>query len=279
MKFNHYTIAALPQLSWDGALPCTLAELLEEFDMQLEPLRDGINRILLLDDIRNMELLLKSKLDTDDAPKGNTEDGRIDFYRAGITKPEELELFIDDPKHNTPDFVYPEFVEDFFDTWKTNEERYARIEELYVGYYRMMSEDKNAFLARYGTNMMIMSTIISAVRMMKSGTDLDKNLKGDADAVKMILENRNNADLGLKGYFPEVAEIVALFDKSKTPLEVEKELDRIRFSLLDEVGQEKPFADHIIYGYIIGFQLKDRWTTQNDEAGMRILENIIKGNY
>ena len=143
----------------------------------------------------------------------------------------------------------------------------------------MMSEDKNAFLARYGTNMMIMSTIISAVRMMKSGADLDKNLKGDADAVKMILENRNNADLGLKGYFPEVTEIVALFDKNKTPLEVEKELDRIRFSLLDEVGQEKPFADHIIYGYIIGFQLKDRWTTQNDEAGMRILENIIKGNY
>lgn len=279
MKFNHYTIAALPHLTWDSDLPCTLAELLEEFDMQLEPLREGISRILLLDDLRNMELLLKSKLDADDAPKGNTEEGKIDFYRAGITKPEELELFIDDPKHNTPDFVYPEFVEDFFETWKTNEERYAHIEELYVSYYRMMSENKNAFLARYGTNMMIMSTIISAIRMMKSGSDLDKNLKGDADAVKMILENRNNADLGLKGYFPEVAEIVALFDKNKTPLEVEKELDRIRFSLLDEVGQEKPFADHIIYGYIIGFQLKDRWTTQNDEAGMRILENIIKGNY
>jgi len=275
MKFNHYTIAALPHLSWDSDLPCTLAELLEEFDMQLEPLREGICSILLLDDLRNMELLIKSKA----GAGGNTADGKTDFYRAGITKPEELELFVDDPKHNTPDFVYPEFVEDFFETWKTNEERASHIEELYTGYYAWMESSKNAFLARYGTNMMIMSTIISAVRMMKSGSDLDKNLKGDADAVKMILENRNNADLGLKGYFPEVAEIVALFDKSKTPLEVERELDRIRFALLDEVGQEKPFADHIIYGYIIGFQLKDRWTTQNDEAGMQILENIIKGNY
>lgn len=275
MKFNHYTIAALPHLSWDSDLPCTLAELLEEFDMQLEPLREGICSILLLDDLRNMELLIKSRA----GAGGNTADGKTDFYRAGITKPEELELFVDDPKHNTPDFVYPEFVEDFFETWKTNEERASHIEELYTGYYAWMESSKNAFLARYGTNMMIMSTIISALRMMKSGSDLDKNLKGDPDAVKMILENRNNADLGLKGYFPEVAEIVTLFDKSKTPLEVERELDRIRFALLDEVGHDKPFADHIIYGYIIGFQLKDRWTTQNDEAGMQILENIIKGNY
>lgn len=275
MKFNHYTIAALTHLSWDSDLPCTLAELLEEFDMQLEPLREGICSILLLDDLRNMELLIKSRA----GAGGNTADGKTDFYRAGITKPEELELFVDDPKHNTPDFVYPEFVEDFFETWKTNEERASHIEELYTGYYAWMESSKNAFLARYGTNMMIMSTIISALRMMKSGSDLDKNLKGDPDAVKMILENRNNADLGLKGYFPEVAEIVTLFDKSKTPLEVERELDRIRFALLDEVGHDKPFADHIIYGYIIGFQLKDRWTTQNDEAGMQILENIIKGNY
>ena len=230
MKFNHYTIAALPHLSWDSDLPCTLAELLEEFDMQLEPLREGICSILLLDDLRNMELLIKSRA----GAGGNTADGKTDFYRAGITKPEELELFVDDPKHNTPDFVYPEFVEDFFETWKTNEERASHIEELYTGYYAWMESSKNAFLARYGTNMMIMSTIISALRMMKSGSDLDKNLKGDADAVKMILENRNNADLGLKGYFPEVAEIVALFDKSKTPLEVERELDRIRFALLDD---------------------------------------------
>ena len=127
--------------------------------------------------------------------------------------------------------------------------------------------------------MLTLCTVISAIRMMKSGADLDKNLKGDGDAVKIILENRNNADLGLKGYFPEVVDVVALFDKSKTPDEVEKELDKIRFALLEEVGQEKPFADHIIYGYIIGFQLKDRWMTQSDEAGMEILENIIKGNY
>ena len=271
MKFNHYTIAALPQLTWDGDLPCTLADLLEEFDMQLEPLREGIRSILLLDDIRNIELIIKSRLAAEEGKE-------IDFFRAGMTKPEELELFVDDPRHNAPD-GYPEFIEDFFESAKTNEERNAKIEELYTGYYTWMSTNKNPFLARYGANMMTVYTIVSALRMLKNGADLDKHLKGDTDAVKLILENRNNADLGLKGYFPEVTEIAALFDKEKTPDEVEKELDRIRFNLLEETGQEKPFADHIIYGYIIGFQMKDRWMTQSDEAGMKILENIINGNY
>ena len=271
MKFNHYTIAALPPMTWDSDLPCTLAELLEEFDMQLEPLKEGIRAILLLDDIRNMELIIRAKL-------GKNEEKETGFFRAGITKPEELELFVEDPRRNAPD-SYPEFIEDFFETWKTNEERNAKIEELYTGYYTWMKENKNSFLARYGANMMTVYTVVSAFRMLKNSTDLDKNPKGDPDAVKLILENRNNADLGLKGYFPEVAEIAALFDKEKTPDEVERELDRIRFNLLEEVGQEKPFADHIIYGYIIGFQMKDRWMTQSDEAGMQILENIINGNY
>ena len=274
MKFNHYTIAALPNLTWDSELPCTLAELLEEFDMQLEPLKDGISRILLLDDLRNMELLIKSKLDSSE----EADPARIDFYRAGLTKPEEIGLFIEDPRRNAPD-CYPEFIEDFLEERKTNEERYANFEELYISYYTWIAGSKNGFLARYGENMLTLCTVISALRMMKSGADLDKKLKGDPDAVKLILENRNNADLGLRSYFPEVVDVAALFDKSKTPDEVERELDRIRFALLDEVGQEKPFADHIIYGYIIGFQLKDRWMTQNDEAGMEILENIIKGNY
>jgi len=190
MKFNHYTIAALPQLTWDGDLPCSLADLLEEFDMQLEPLRDGIRSILLLDDIRNIELIIKSRL--------AAEEGKvIDFFRAGMTKPEELELFVDDPRHNAPD-GYPEFIEDFFESAKTNEERNAKIEELYTGYYTWMSASKNPFLARYGANMMTVYTVVSALRMLKNGTDLDKHLKGDSDAVKLILETGTTQTSGLK---------------------------------------------------------------------------------
>ena len=81
-NFNHYTIAALPDMKWDSELPGTVFDFLEEFKVQLEPLRDGISDILLLNDVKNLELILKSRLDCPEEFLGNRDDGVIDFYKA-----------------------------------------------------------------------------------------------------------------------------------------------------------------------------------------------------
>ena len=114
---------------------------------------------------------------------------------------------------------------------------------------------------------------------MRRGLDLETHLKGDSFIVNTILENRNSSDLGLKHIFPEVSEVIALFDRARDPLEAERDLDRIRFELMEQVGRESPFADHIIYSYIIGFQVRNRWNTLDDDKGNKVLENIMKDNY
>ena len=68
---------------------------------------------------------------------------------------------------------------------------------------------------------------------------------------------------------------MALLDKE--PRELEHDLDRIRFELMKQVGQETPFADHIIYAYIIGLQVRNRWNTLDKAKGELILDNIITG--
>ena len=57
----------------------------------------------------------------------------------------------------------------------------------------------------------------------------------------------------LKNHFPKY-EVIALFDRDRDPIEVERSW-MIRFDLMEEVGR-RPFADHIIYSYIIGFRFK-----------------------
>ncbi len=279
MKFNYYTIGALPKLTWDSELPCTISEFIEEYRVQLEPLMDGVSDILLLNDVKNLELILKARIEKDEKFRGNKDDGKIDYYKARVVEPEELESFLEEPFINRPDENYPEFMIEYFLKYKTDEERIHHIEELYIDYFRYMQTRKNGFLRYYGRIATTIRTVLSAMRIMRRGLDLDKNLKGDPFIVQTILENRNNADLGLKNYFPEVAEVIALFDRDRDPIEVEKDLDRIRFELMEEVGRETPFADHIIYSYIIGFQVRNRWNSLNDEKGLQILENIIEGNY
>ncbi|HQI04401.1 MAG TPA: DUF2764 family protein [bacterium] len=279
MKFNYYTIGALPKLTWDSELPCTISEFIEEYRVQLEPLMDGVSDILLLNDVKNLELILKARIEKDEKFRGNKDDGKIDYYKARVVEPEELESFLEEPFINRPDENYPEFMIEYFLKYKTDEERIHHIEELYIDYFRYMQTRKNGFLRYYGRIATTIRTVLSAMRIMRRGLDLDKNLKGDPFVVQTILENRNNADLGLKNHFPKVAEVIALFDRDRDPIEVEKDLDRIRFELMEEVGRETPFADHIIYSYIIGFQVRNRWNSLNDEKGLQILENIIEGNY
>ena len=279
MKFNHYTIASFPTLTWESELPCTLSEFIEEYYVQLEPLMDGISDILLLNDVKNLELILKQRVEADENLKGNLEKGKIDFYRARVVEPEELEEFMEEPFINRPDDNYPEFMLDYFMEYKSDEERFRHIEELYINYFRYLQTRKNGFVRYYGRIATTIRTVITAMRIMKSGMDLEKNLRGDPFIVQTILENRNNADLGLKSILPEVPEIIALFDKERDPIEVEKDLDRIRFTLMEEVGKETPFADHIIYSYLIGFMLRNRWNSLDNARGEKILNNTVEGNY
>jgi len=278
-NFNHYTIAALPDLKWDSELPGTVFDFLEDFKVQLEPLRDGISDILLLNDVKNIELILKSRLDIPEKFIGNKEDGKIDFYNARVVEPDDLELFLEDPFVNRPHDNYPDFMVDYFLNNKSDEDRYKNIEALYIDYFRYMQTRENGFLRYYGRIAATIRTVMAAKRLMRRGMELEGNLKGDRFIVSTILENKNSSDLGLKHIFPEVAEVIALFDRARDPLEAERDLDRIRFELMEQVGRESPFANHIIYSYIIGFQVRNRWNTLNDDKGKEILDNIIKGNY
>jgi hypothetical protein len=278
-NFNYYTIGALPELSWDSELPGTVFDFLEEFKVQLEPLKDGISDILLLNDVKNIELILKSRLDIPEKFIGNKDDGEIDFFKARVVEPEELELFLVDPFVNRPDDNYPEFMIDYFLNYKSDVDRHANIQELYINYFNYMQTRKNGFLRYYGRIASTIRTIMVAKRAMRRGLDLETHLKGDPFIVNTILENKNSSDLGLKYIFPEVSEVIALFDRAKDPLEAEHDLDRIRFELMSQVGRESPFANHIIYSYIIGFQVRNRWNTLDDGRGKAILENIIEGNY
>jgi len=278
-NFNYYTIGALPELRWDSELPGTVFDFLEEFKVQLEPLRDGISDILLLNDVKNIELILKSRLDIPEKFIGNKDGGKIDFYNARVVEPDELELFLEDPFVNRPHDNYPEFMVDYFLNYKSDADRHANIQALYINYFNYMQSRENGFLRYYGRLATTIRTVMAAKRIMRRGMDLELNLKGDPFIVSTILENKNSSDLGLKHIFPEVSEVIALFDRARDPLEAEHDLDRIRFELMEQVGKESPFANHIIYAYIIGFQIRNRWNTLDDGRGKKILENIIEGNY
>ena len=212
-NFNHYTIAALPELRWDSELPGTVFEFLEDFKVPLETLRDGISDILLLNDVKNLELILKSRLGCPEQFVGNRDGGEIDFYNARVVEPDELELFLEDPFVNRPHDNYPDFMIDYFLNYKSDEDRHKNIEELYIAYFNYMQTRENGFLRYYGRIAATIRTVMAAKRIMRRGLDLEKYLKGDPFIVHTILENKSSSDLGLKNIFPCLKLLLFLIER------------------------------------------------------------------
>ncbi len=274
MNFNHYLVGALPKLTWDSDLPGTLEKFLDDNWPQLESLMDPLKDLLLQNDIYNIEMVLRSKL-----PKlqvvADMEPEKPELYSPRYIEWDEIEKFLEDPFANSPDENFPEFMMDYFLNIRDNAERYRNIENLYIAYFGYLQSRESGFLRYYGRVATTIRTVLAAERIRRQGLPLEEHLKGDWSTVQLILENRSSSDLGLKSVFPEIADIIQLFHKS--PIDLEHDLDRIRFKLMEEVGQETPFGDHVILSYIIGFQVRDIWNTLNKERGSKILDMIVNG--
>ena len=265
MSYNNFVVGWLPEISWDSPQPETMAEFLEANSNIFEPYSEGITKILLHNEIMNAELLLSERISGN--PAG-------DFFTPSIMTRPEFERFLDNPVIFQPDH-FPQFMTDFFEEFKEDSDRYANIEELYVRYFAYLHADEIPFFRYYGRIAGIFRTAIAAYRLIKLSLPLEGNLKGDPDIVKTIIENRTSPDLGLKSEIYEITEIIDMFNLE--PAELEKRFDRVHFDLVGNVGQESPFGEHIIYNYLIGLFVKDRWNYLNEEKGRKFLDDIIKG--
>lgn len=274
MNFNHYLVGALPKLTWDSPLPSTLEKFLDDNWYQLESLMDPLKDILLQNDLYNIEMVLRSQLPKSKAAPA-MEPKPIEIYKPNYLEVEDIVKFLQDPFHNLPDDNFPEFILDYFLKYRTPQERVDHLEDLFIDYFVYLQTRERRFIRYYGRIATVIRTVLAAQRILQLGLNLEEHLKGDPYIVQTILENRASSDLGLKSIFPEIVDIINLF--TFEPVELEHELDRIRFKLMEEVGRESPFGDHIILSYIIGFQVRDIWNTLNKERGDLMLAHVMKG--
>lgn len=279
MRFNHFTIAALPELNWTTEPMLSLTALLEDFQYPLEPLTREINDLFLLNDIRNLEILVRSQLNLEEKYRGNREDGTIDYFEPQRIAPRELENLLQDPAENHPYEPFPEFITEYLLIYLTPEDRFSHIEELYIGYMRYLQQSSNAFIRYYGRIASAMRSVSMYSRLMRKGLDPEKHLRGEPEIVETILAHRGIPDLGLREVFPEVFELISFFEKERHPMEFEEEITRLRFRLMEETGKEAPFGDHVILAYLMAYQIRKDWLALDKIYGLKVVNNILEDKY
>jgi hypothetical protein len=69
--------------------------------------------------------------------------------------------------------------------------------------------------------------------------------------------------------------VEAAFD-APTPLERERALDQLRWTLLDELAGPNPFSTSHIFAYAIKLQIAARWASMNRQKGEDKIRNSIE---
>ncbi|MBN2693552.1 DUF2764 family protein [bacterium] len=266
MKFNEFAITSFPELTIDKELPWDANGFLDIYVEALEPYKEEINLIILLNDIQNIDIL--------SSKRAGYSTSNLSLFSPSLVSENELNLFLDNPLLNSPD-VYPEFISDFFAEFKDEQQRYKNIDKLYVYYFEYLKTVDSSFFIEWGGFESMLRTLFSAVRISKSGGDFESLLKGDSEVVKKISEQRNSGDFGLKTLWPEVLDIISTLDKN--PLESEKEIDKIRIKFAKEIEEREPFHKNVIFGYFAGILIKERWRKMSEKNASEILNNILEG--
>lgn len=254
MKMNNFLIASFPDIDWDGEIRGTLSEFLdsEGFVLKSYP---HIKLLLLYNDIRNLEAFIRG--------------GESVPMIRGTLDAGELKLFCDSPFTQAPDYI-PEWLVDFFEHYRDASERSAHIDELYTSYFNNLKND--AYLEFFSKTVSCFRTAVAALRIAKDSKPLESLLRGDEETSEIILNHRSSADLGLKAHFPEITQILSIFERGV--IERERMLDLLLISILDSFNEAELFGDQVIYNYIYSLLLRDRWCGHNEAAGFEFIEAL-----
>ncbi len=270
MNYNNFLIASLPEISWETKPEYTMKQFIEDNESVFSSYSKGVEKILLLNEVRNLELILKSKVEQPDGFKGNRGNETV-FFKPSILALEDMEKFIDDPLMNAPE-NYPADIIEFFEIKKENKDRYSKISELY-SIYMTPSGNESSFFKYYLETLSVIRTVLQAIRLNRKGFSLEENLSGNPDVVATIIEHRSSSDFGLSVQYPFVPNVFAASEAN--PLEAENMIDKILYDALREYGEDDLFGDHVIYSFLIGLFILDRWSFMNEETGRQFVENLL----
>jgi hypothetical protein len=79
-----------------------------------------------------------------------------------------------------------------------------------------------------------------------------------------------------EGFSATIEKMAADAFARPNPLEQEMELDRARWSLVDELALNEPFGFPAVLAFAVKVRIAERWAQMDEEAGKEKVEQFIK---
>lgn len=203
--------------------------------------------------------------------------GRSRFNVLGNFSREELEQQMARPT------ALPQYVAEVLRAYADpeNEEAVGRVDlslpiehNLFTAYYKACAESGCGYLRAWAEFDRTLRNVCAAYAARRSGKDVDNVVVGGGVIAEALMRS-SAADFGLKGEVDYLDEVMAAVADEQNLVEKERKIDRIRWSMSDELTEKDYFNINTILSYLSKLNIVQRWFSLDERVGRAMYDELI----
>ena len=203
--------------------------------------------------------------------------GRSRFNVLGNFSREELEQQMARPT------ALPQYVAEVLRAYADpeNEEAVGRVDlslpiehNLFTAYYKACAESGCGYLRAWAEFDRTLRNVCAAYAARRSGKDVDNVVVGGGVIAEALMRS-SAADFGLKGEVDYLDEVMAAVADEQNLVEKERKIDRIRWSMSDELAEKDYFNINTILSYLSKLNIVQRWFSLDERVGRAMYDELI----
>ena len=192
----------------------------------------------------------------------------------GNLNEEELKTAIQEQSFS-PEEEFPDYLIDFLEKYRTDEERNAHFSFLMGNYLSQESEKESGFLGKYFSFERNLRIVLAGFRAKKMNKNIEQELQYEDSSDPIVAQVIAQKDA--KNFEPpfEFKELKPIFDAyADEPLEMHKALVAYRFNEIIEMIDLEHFSMDRILGFMARLLLVEKWLELDMESGLEIIDTI-----
>ncbi len=205
-------------------------------------------------------------------------ESEFEWDERGNYSREVLEQFVDKKQFEYIDSsAFPSYFIDFIEFYHDDEEEFpkiAAVKFLTEGWYKMLDESGNKFVAEFGEFKQNMSNILLALNGRKHDIPYEEAIIGD-DEVTHALKRSRARDFGLANEINDIESIVQIFEIENI-LDRELKLDNHTWQYIDEITFFNYFSIEKVLGLVQKLFIVERWFELDKEKGQQIFNQLLE---
>ncbi len=169
------------------------------------------------------------------------------------------------------------FIADFFYDKAKDIKSYPGLtpeDELLTRLYNQIDRFENGFVYEYLLFELHLRNICTALSHRQFGLEYKKQILA-CDYFSGQIAHSSSPDFGLGGEIGVFEPLLEKFGKAE-PLDLEREIDRIRWQWLDDAVSLDGFSREAVFAFAVKFASVKRWLGLDEEEGRKMLDSLIE---